>query len=117
MTARQETVAEGLRISVDEVKARLQSGEPVTMLDVRNDNAWEASQVKIAGAGRARPAEWHIDASWPKGQLTVVYWTWPNEQNSARVAQFLRERGFREAYALRSGLDAWQAAGGPVEAK
>jgi hypothetical protein len=73
MTARQESVAEELRIGADEVKARLQSGAPVTMLDVRNDKAWEANPVKIPGAFRIRPSDWHIDASWPKGQLTVVY--------------------------------------------
>jgi hypothetical protein len=73
MTARQETVAEGLRIGVHEVKARLQSGVSVTMLDVRNDRAWEATPVKIPGACRIRPADWHIDPSWPKAQLTVVY--------------------------------------------
>ena len=73
MTARQETVAEGLRIDVDEVKARLQSGVPVTMLDVRNDKAWETSPVQIRGAIRVRPADWHIDPSWPKDRLTVVY--------------------------------------------
>ena len=73
MTARQETVAEGLRISTDEVKARLQSGVPVTMLDVRNDKAWEATPAKIPGAFRIRPADWHIYGSWPKAQLTVVY--------------------------------------------
>ena len=43
------------------------------MLDVRNDKAWEATPVKIPGAIRIRPADWHIDGSWPKGQLTVVY--------------------------------------------
>jgi hypothetical protein len=73
MTARQEIVAEGLRIGVDEVKARLQSGVPVTILDVRNDKAWEATPVKIPGACRIRAADWLIDPSWPKGQLTVVY--------------------------------------------
>jgi hypothetical protein len=73
MTARRESVAEKLRIGVDEVKARLQSGEPITILDVRNDPDWEATPVKIAGAIRIRPADWHIDATWPKGQLAVVY--------------------------------------------
>ena len=73
MTARQEPVTEELRISADDVKARLQSGVPVTMLDVRNDKAWEATPVKIPGAFRIRPADWHIDGFWPKGQLTVVY--------------------------------------------
>jgi hypothetical protein len=73
MTVRQESVAKELRIGADEVKARLKAGVPVTMLDVRNDKAWEATPVKIPGAIRIRPADWHIDASWPKGQLTVVY--------------------------------------------
>lgn len=73
MTARQQSVAEELRIGADEVKARLQSGVPVTMLDVRNDKAWEATPVKMAGAIRIRLADCRIDASWPKGQLTVVY--------------------------------------------
>jgi rhodanese-related sulfurtransferase len=29
----------------------------------------------------------------------------------------LRDAGFTQAYALRDGWDAWQAAGGAVEAK
>jgi rhodanese-related sulfurtransferase len=33
------------------------------------------------------------------------------------VAQKLRDQGFTQAYALRGGFDAWQAAAGPVEAK
>jgi rhodanese-related sulfurtransferase len=33
------------------------------------------------------------------------------------VAQQLREQGFRQAFALKGGFDAWKAAGGPVEPK
>ena len=73
MTARQESVEVNLRIVVDEVKARLHSGEPITILDVRNDNAWDATSVKIPGSFRILPSEWHLDASWPKEQLAVVY--------------------------------------------
>lgn len=73
MTAYQKPVAEKLRIGADEVKSRLQSGEPITLLDVRNDKAWEAIPVKISQAIRIRPADWHMDGSWPKDQLMVVY--------------------------------------------
>ncbi len=73
MTTRQVAVAEEVRISAEEVKARLLSGVPIVMLDARNDKAWETSSVKIPGAIRVRPADWHIDPSWPKGGLTVVY--------------------------------------------
>ncbi len=73
MTIRQGAVAEQVRIGAEEVKARLLAGVPITMLDARNDKAWETSPVTIHGAVRVRPADWHIDPSWPKGQLTVVY--------------------------------------------
>ncbi|MGH7173735.1 MAG: rhodanese-like domain-containing protein [Gemmataceae bacterium] len=64
---------QSLRIGAEELRRRLESGEPTTLLDVRNDKPWERSPVKIAGAIRIRPAEWHIDPSWPKDRLTVVY--------------------------------------------
>lgn len=64
---------QSLRISAEELRTRLESGEAATLLDVRNNKPWETSPVKIAGAIRVRPADWHIDASWPKDRLTVVY--------------------------------------------
>jgi hypothetical protein len=73
MTARQDPVAEELRIGAEQVRARIQSGVPITMLDVRNDKPWGATPIKIAGAIRVRPADWHIDPSWPKDRPTVVY--------------------------------------------
>jgi rhodanese-related sulfurtransferase len=33
------------------------------------------------------------------------------------VAQILRDKGFRNAYALRGGFNAWAAAGYPLEEK
>jgi rhodanese-related sulfurtransferase len=33
------------------------------------------------------------------------------------VAQQLQNQGFKAAYALRGGFDAWKAVGGPVESK
>lgn len=68
-----KTVADKLRIGADEVKARLQSGVPITFLDVRSDKAWEASANKMRGAIRIRMADWHVDPSWPKDRLTIAY--------------------------------------------
>jgi len=65
--------SQSLRIGAEELRTRLESGEAATLLDVRNDKPWETSPVKIAGAIRIRPAEWHMDPSWPKDRLTVVY--------------------------------------------
>lgn len=61
---------ERVRIGVEEFKRRLEAGEPVTVLDARNKGPWQSSPVKVKGAVR-----WtgHIDPSWPKDRLTVVY--------------------------------------------
>jgi rhodanese-related sulfurtransferase len=41
----------------DQVKAKLDAGEPVTFLDDRSTKEWDASDVKIPGALRVPPAE------------------------------------------------------------
>ena len=46
----EDRVAE--RISVDEVKARMDRGEPFSIVDVRDEGAWEKSSLKIQGAVR-----------------------------------------------------------------
>jgi rhodanese-related sulfurtransferase len=44
------------RVTVDEVKARMDRGEPVLFLDTRNPTAWNESDVKPPGAPRV-PAD------------------------------------------------------------
>jgi hypothetical protein len=73
MNAPQSAVAQKLRISVEELRTRQESGEPVMILDVRKDQAWESSLVKIRGAIRIQSANGHIDPSWPKDRFTVAY--------------------------------------------
>ena len=43
------------RITKEQLKARLDSGEPVTILDVRLKYAYEHSTVKLPGAIRVPP--------------------------------------------------------------
>jgi hypothetical protein len=73
MITPQHAVPRKLRIRVEEFKPRLLSGEPVTVIDARNDQAWESSPVKIRGAIRIPSANWHVDPSWPKDRFMVVY--------------------------------------------
>jgi rhodanese-related sulfurtransferase len=103
-----------LRMSVEELLARLEAGQPVTILDARNDEDWGSSGVKVRGAIRVRHDQVPAGAL-PNDRLTVAYCTCPNDAGAVLVAQELQERGFRQAYALRGGFDAWRAAGGPVE--
>ena len=68
-----QTSGQSLRIDPEGFKVRMESGEPVTVLDARGHQVWEASPDKIRGAIRINPAHFQIDPSWPRDQLTVVY--------------------------------------------
>jgi rhodanese-related sulfurtransferase len=45
-------MAEGPKITADELKRRMQAGEDFTVLDVRNPQAWAESDVMAKGAIR-----------------------------------------------------------------
>ncbi len=103
------------RIEPAELRAYLADGRPVTILDARSAEAWNASRVRIAGAIRLGDGGVPGDPPWPRDQLTVVYCTCPGDAGAAVVAGDLRDRGFARAAVLHGGFDAWEAAGGPVE--
>ena len=70
-----ETPADVPRIEPADLKARLESGQPVTILDARSSGAWDSSDVKIQGAFPVKRSQLEISPSWPRHRLTVVYCT------------------------------------------
>jgi len=64
------------RLTVDDVKRRLDRGEKVTFIDTRNPIAWAASKVKVPGAVRVpldKVSE--LVATLPRDQLLIAYCT------------------------------------------
>jgi rhodanese-related sulfurtransferase len=97
--------------------AQMESGESMAVLDARSNDTWAASTLRIRGDVRIDRDHLQVDPSWSKDELIVVYCTSPHDADAAEVAGWLREQGFARAYVLNGGLDAWQGASGPVEAK
>ena len=64
------------RITVDEIKERMDRGEPFTFIDTRNPKAWGESDEKLPGAIRvpADEVEKHL-AEIPKDKVVVSYCT------------------------------------------
>jgi rhodanese-related sulfurtransferase len=104
----------GLRISAQEVLARRNAGQAITLLDVRAEEARNESLARIPSDIRVRPAELPANPPWPKDRLLVAYCSSPGDENSVLLAQELHTLGYQAAYALEGGLEAWRAAGGPV---
>lgn len=69
-------MTDSLRITKEDVKCRLDSGEEIVFIDVRNPGPWERAGRKIKGAIRIALNELdkHID-SIPKGKPVVTYCT------------------------------------------
>jgi rhodanese-related sulfurtransferase len=102
-------------LSAGELKQLLESGEPVTLLDVRGEKARRASGLQIPGSIRVPLSRWRIDESWPSDRLAVVYCSCPGDVSSVRAARRLLEAGLEDARALQGGFEAWIEAGGAVE--
>jgi rhodanese-related sulfurtransferase len=51
----------------------------------------------------------------PRDREIILYCTCPNEASAAQIAKMLLDSGFKRVRPLLGGLDAWIAAGHPVE--
>lgn len=93
-----------LDLDPNEVKARLERGAPMVLLDVREP--WEVAVAKLDGAV-------HI----PLGELGQRFRELDPEAEvvafchmgvrSMKAAMFLRQQGFENAFNLAGGIDSW----------
>lgn len=69
-------MAELKRITVKEVKERMDKGEPILFVDTRNPHDWSESDVKLPGALRIHFSELekHLDKL-PRDRSIVTYCT------------------------------------------
>ena len=67
---------EATRVTVDEVKARMDRGEAFTFIDTRNPKAWAEAPTKLPGAIRvsADDAEQNLEKI-PRDRTVITYCT------------------------------------------
>jgi rhodanese-related sulfurtransferase len=69
-------MAEALRITADELKRRMESGESFTVIDTRNPQAWAESDVEAQGAMRVPLDKLdHYLSRIPRNKPIVTYCT------------------------------------------
>jgi len=104
------------KISVDELKQRLDAGDPITVVDVRHPIALELDPETIPGALNMLLEEIdHRHHEIPRDREIVLYCSCPNEVSSARTALLLKKKGIHRVRPLEGGLDAWRGRKFPVE--
>jgi membrane protein DedA with SNARE-associated domain/rhodanese-related sulfurtransferase len=104
------------RISVEDLKRKIDDGEELTIVDLRGSVDFEADPEWIPGAFRidSRELKEKTDRL-PHNREVILYCTCPNEATSASVALLLRKKGIKHIRPLKGGLDAWRERGYPLE--
>jgi rhodanese-related sulfurtransferase len=108
------------RIVPTQVIGLMEAGKGPILVDVRTQSDYDTSPLRLPGAVRLSPEEvdgGRVDLTAEKAQVLVLYDTTPEEVTSARVAQVLRQRGWKDARILKGGLGGWTNSRLPVEAK
>jgi rhodanese-related sulfurtransferase len=104
------------RLPPDQLRARLESGAPIRIVDLRAAIDRAAARQAVPGAIRMDPEELderHREI--PRDCDIVLYCSCPNEATSARVALALRKYGIERVFPLDGGIEAWVSRGYPVE--
>src|SRR5579859_7759089 len=106
------------RISVEELKRRLDAGEGVAIIDLRHPLDFLPEPYTIPGAIRI-PAEEleRRQSEIPRDRDVVLYCTCPNEASSADAVRKLRRYGITRVRPLEGGFHAWRERGFPLHSE
>jgi len=92
-------------ISVEELKRRMDAGEPLQLLDVREP--WEVAIARLPGAVLIplQQLPQRVKELSADGQVVAMC---KSGGRSRRAAQFLQSAGFSKVENLTGGIDAWR---------
>ncbi len=99
-------------ITSEEVKFKLDCGEPFILLDVREP--WEVETARIASAKMMPmgdvPSRAHQELD-PEEHIVVMC---HHGVRSMNVTVWLRQQGFEKVQSMRGGIDAWSRSVDPT---
>jgi rhodanese-related sulfurtransferase len=109
------------RITVDELKAKLERNESVTIIDVRSPEGFANSSTTVKGSIHFKLRKLKSRLRYaplkdlPRNSEIVTYCACPNDESSITAAQILLDSGFTRVRVLQGGWSEWGKAKGPVQ--
>lgn len=100
--------------TVADVKARLDRGEPLNIVDVREESEWAAGHVPGAVHLGKGIIERDIEKTFPDPSTELVLYCGGGFR-SALAAWNLQQMGYERVISMDGGWSGWKAAGLPVE--
>ena len=103
------------RITPEELKEKIDSGEDVVIVDLRHALDFEAQPETIPGALHMDAAELEEAHNViPRDREIVLFCACPNEVTAARLALLLRRKGITRIRPLAGGYEGWRSRGFPL---
>lgn len=107
----------GAKIEPEELKAMLDKGDDVYIIDLRHPLDYLPDPRRLPGAVLFKPDTLVAEGDRiPRDRDIVLYCTCPSDATSARTALRLRSLGVYRVRPLHGGYDAWKKLGYPLEA-
>jgi rhodanese-related sulfurtransferase len=101
-------------LDVAATRARLQANPQARLIDVREDNEWQAGHAAGATHIGRGIIERDIEGRMPDHDAELILYC-GGGYRSALAADNLQRMGYTNVYSLAGGWKAWQAAGAPTE--
>jgi rhodanese-related sulfurtransferase len=101
-------------VTVAEARERLAANPRALLIDVREDQEWEAGHASGAEHLGKGIIERDVEARVPDRERELILYC-GGGYRSALAADVLQRMGYRHVYSMAGGWKAWRAAGAPVE--
>ena len=101
-------------VSVDETRERMRSSDEVRLIDVREDNEWQAAHVAGAAHLGKGIIERDIETTVPDKTTELILYC-GGGYRSALAAEVLQQMGYTNVFSLAGGWKAWKDSGAPIE--
>jgi molybdopterin/thiamine biosynthesis adenylyltransferase/rhodanese-related sulfurtransferase len=98
-------------ISVRELKAKMESGEPPVLIDVREPYEYEIARIDGSRLIPLGELQKHLDELPRTGTLVMQCHSGGRSEHAARM---LQEAGFENVFNLEGGIDAWSVEVNPA---
>ncbi|HJU91966.1 MAG TPA: rhodanese-like domain-containing protein [Pyrinomonadaceae bacterium] len=101
-------------VTVAETQKRLEQNTSAKLIDVREDNEWEAAHAAGAVHLGKGIIERDIETSVPDKATELILYC-GGGYRSALAADTLQKMGYTKVYSMAGGWKAWKESGGDVE--
>lgn len=101
-------------VTVAEARARLAAATGARLIDVREDNEWQAGHAAGAQHLGKGIIERDIEERVPDREAELILYC-GGGYRSALAADALQKMGYKNVYSMAGGWKAWKESGAPIE--